>query len=207
MRGRVEQHGDSDVGNVVTRHAREPTVPCRTRNHAVGADHERKHIEVEVVTQEDEGHSAAANVLLGVPVVAREGERRLRTCAVEGQIHDALDAGRHGRVDGRRMQRDAIRVFGSRHKEERLDADQCGLHAGSVPVRCRRNLRPWHPRCSRGVTDDQPDGLTRCRQTSGNGTANHPGRAGYCDHAHLASSGRRPASSPGQAPSAQVSNV
>ena len=80
----VEQHRDRGIGHVVARDGRGTTVAGRSGDQAFRADPSvDQRVEVQVVAKEHQPDSAAANVLLRLPVVAGEREGGVRVRATE----------------------------------------------------------------------------------------------------------------------------
>jgi hypothetical protein len=99
VRNRVAQDRGGDVGDVVLRDGGDATVARRTTDDAVRTGHQRDEVGVQVVAQEGEGEPALTDVLLGVPVIAGQGERRVRRGAVEGNVDEVRHAGGRRGVD------------------------------------------------------------------------------------------------------------
>ena len=74
---RIDEDRGGRVGDVVLGDGRDATVAGRTADDAVGVDELGQEVDVEVVAEQHRGQPARAEVLLGGPVVARQGEGRV----------------------------------------------------------------------------------------------------------------------------------
>ena len=177
-----QQHGHGHVGDVVTRHRGHPPVGGRSPDDPVGPDQQRHEVDVEVVAQERVPQPAVPDALLGVPVVAPEGEGALRPGPVEGGVHDPLHPGAHGRVDHVGVQPQPVGVLGRRHHEQRRRPLERPPQPVRVVVAARRHLGPGQLRRPPRVPDHQALAHPPLGQPPGHPAPEPAGRPGDRDH-------------------------
>ena len=180
-----EQRRDRDVGDVVARHRGHAPVARRAADDAVGAREERHEVEVDRVAQEREADAGVADQLLGVEVVAAEGEGAIGRRAQERGVDEALDARRDRGLDRRAVQRiHAVGVLAGRGQEEDVDAVERAPHRLAVVVAGRlHDLGARERGRPRRVAHDQPLLDAALGQPGGDAAPEPAGGARDADHA------------------------
>jgi hypothetical protein len=173
-----ERDAHGHVRDVVARHRGHATVARWPADDPVAAGEQREHVQVEAVAQEGVAHAAGADVLLGMPVVAGEGEGGVRGAGQERRVDDALHAGRHGRVDGAGVQPHPVDRLGRRDQQQRVHAVEGAAHGLAVAVGGPHDLgarKLWRPG---GVADDQALGHATVGEAARDAPAEPAGHPG-----------------------------
>jgi len=155
---RVDEDRGGRLGDVVLGDGRDATGAGGTADDAVGLDELGQEVEVEVVAEQHRGQPARAEVLLGGPVVARQGEGRRGGRPEEGDVDESAHAGGGRRVDERPVLLDAIGGLGAGDHEDRLHPVEGGPDQLGVVVRAPDGDGAREIRGTLGAPDGQPLG-------------------------------------------------
>ena len=189
VRGRVAQHGDRHVGDVGAGHSRHTTLAGRAADHPGRVREQREQVEVEVVAQDRERHPARGDGLLGVVVVAPEGERGRGVRAGEGCVDDVLHAGVRGGRDERAVLVAPVCRLGGGHHEQQVHAVERGPRGGAVAVRRHEHRQP-EVGGARHIAHQQP--RRQIDEGGGDEAAEGTGRTGQRDHGPMVAGPAQP---------------
>jgi hypothetical protein len=185
--GRREHRGRGG-GDVVAQDRRRAAAAGRPSDHAVGSDHARDEVHVEVHPQGRQREAARADVLLGRPVMPRQREGRIRRRRHERQVDDAAHARGRGGVHRGLVLLDP--VHGLRRRDEEDGRGALERRAQLVPGAVARrpaDLGAGELRRAARIAHDQALAHACLREARRHPAADHAGRACHRDqrvHGH-----------------------
>ena len=151
---RVAQDRHGRLRHVLPGDRAHAAVACWAAHHTVLVHYPGEEIQVERVAQEGPRHSRFANVLLGVPVVAGQGEGGIRGGRQEGRVDDVPDPRGGSGFHEDLMLMHPVRVLPGGNHEEHVDPGQC--LAGSLRVAVFHHGHvPFEPGYPAGVAHQQ----------------------------------------------------